>query len=592
MTKTAIRLAASVAFWWICSGAQVTYRASMNASGEQGDLGSFAPSISADGRFVAFSSYSHNLVPGDLWQLDVFLRDHPSGIIQRVSDSIGGGSGNGWSYSCCISADGAFVAFDSDATDLVLGDVNGWGDVFIWNRQSDLTEIISVNSAGRQGNSGSGGPVLSADGRYVAFVSVASNLVAGDVNGFGDVFLRDRLTGTTEIVSVSSAGVQADAGFPSVPCISGDGRYVGFASVASTLVGGDDNGVRDVFVRDRQSATTQVVSVSSLGVLGNGPSEGAAIALDGSVVAFHSLASNLVIGDTDGFHNVFIRDLQMGVTEMGSIAASGGAALGGRPSISSNGRLLAFETGQDIVPGDTNGQIDIFVRDRVSRTTERVSISSEGIQSNDLSIDCAISGDGRWVAFMSDASTLVPGDTNLVEDVFVHDRDYAVLISLCDPGDGGVITCPCANPPGGPDRGCDNSSATGGASLSAGGVAYLSMDSLEFTSNGERPTAFSLLLQGTATISSGLAYGQGVRCVGGSLKRLFTGNASGGSVTMPNFGAGEPTVSARSASKGDPIQPGQSRWYLVYYRDPNVLGGCPSGSTFNATQTGQVLWSL
>jgi len=155
-----------------------------------------------------------------------------------------------------------------------------------------------------------------------------------------------------------------------------------------------------------------------------------------------------------------------------------------------------------------------------------------------------------------------------------------------------VIACPCANPPGGAGRGCDNSSATGGAALSASGVAYLSSDSLVLTTSGERPTAFSIVLQGNTLLANGVVYGQGVRCVGGALKRLFSKNAVAGGITAPDFGAGDPSISARSAAKGDVIMAGQSRWYLVYYRDPVVLGGCPAGSTFNATQTGQVTWGL
>jgi hypothetical protein len=118
------------------------------------------------------------------------------------------------------------------------------------------------------------------------------------------------------------------------------------------------------------------------------------------------------------------------------------------------------------------------------------------------------------------------------------------------------------------------------------------MDSLVFTTFAEKPTALSIVLQGNALVSSAIVYGQGVRCLGGTLERLFTKTASSGSIVAPEFGAGDPTVSARSAARGDTIQPGQSRWYLVYYRDPTVLGGCPATSTFNATQTGQVSWQL
>jgi len=134
---------------------------------------------------------------------------------------------------------------------------------------------------------------------------------------------------------------------------------------------------------------------------------------------------------------------------------------------------------------------------------------------------------------------------------------------------------------------------TGGATLSATGIAYLSLDSLMFTTSEEPPTAFSIVMQGNGVTSSGVVYGQGIRCLGGTvIRRLFTKQAIAGAITAPDFSAGDPTVSARSAAKGDVIQAGQSRWYLVYYRDPNVLGGCPASSTFNATQTGRVDWSF
>jgi len=163
--------------------------------------------------------------------------------------------------------------------------------------------------------------------------------------------------------------------------------------------------------------------------------------------------------------------------------------------------------------------------------------------------------------------------------------------SLCDPGAGGVIACPCSNPPGGPGRGCDNSAATGGAILSATGAASLSMDSLVFHTVGEKPTALSILGQWSGSSSTGAVFGMGVRCASGTLERLYSKSASGGSITAPDFGAGDQGVSARSAARGDTILAGQDRFYLVYYRDPSVLGGCPANSTFNATQTGRVSWS-
>jgi hypothetical protein len=160
---------------------------------------------------------------------------------------------------------------------------------------------------------------------------------------------------------------------------------------------------------------------------------------------------------------------------------------------------------------------------------------------------------------------------------------------LCEPGVNGVHACPCANPPSSSPRGCDNSSATGGALLESAGVASIAADTLHFGTSGEKPTSLSVVLQGDAEISHGVVYGQGVRCVGGLLKRLYVKSASGGAITAP--GPGDPSVSARSAALGDPIAPGDDRWYLVYYRDPAVLGGCPPSSTFNTTQTQRVPWN-
>jgi len=163
------------------------------------------------------------------------------------------------------------------------------------------------------------------------------------------------------------------------------------------------------------------------------------------------------------------------------------------------------------------------------------------------------------------------------------------MTSYCSPGLAGVLACPCANPASGAGKGCDNSSTTGGASLSATGSASLLADTLVFTTAGEKPTATSIVLQGTATSATGVVFGQGIRCVAGSLKRLYVKNASGGSITAP--AGADPTVSARSSALGDPLSAGLTRYYAVYYRDPIVLGGCAAASTFNITQSGSVAWS-
>ena len=163
------------------------------------------------------------------------------------------------------------------------------------------------------------------------------------------------------------------------------------------------------------------------------------------------------------------------------------------------------------------------------------------------------------------------------------------MTSYCSPGLAGVLACPCANPASGADKGCDNSSSTGGAVLSATGSASLAADTVVFTTSGEKPTATSIVLQGTSTSATGVVFGQGIRCVAGSLKRLYVKNASGGSITAP--AGADPSVSARSSALGDPLTPGLTRYYAVYYRDPIVLGGCAAASTFNITQSGSIAWA-
>ena len=585
----------------VASGwAQVTERVSVGPNGVQGGLASELPYLSArtisdDGRYVAFLSPATNFVAGDTnaaW--DVFLRDRLTATTERISvDSAGmQGNANSGIYGISITPDGRFVAFESPANNLVSGDTNGARDIFLRDRLNGTTERVSVGSGGTQGNADSLNPSISPDGRYVAFMSDASNLVPGDTNGVSDIFVRDRRRGTTERVNLGVAGLQANL-FSDKPSISADGRYVAFMSMASNLVPGDTNAAADVFVRDRQTGTIERVSESSGGAQGDGGSAEASISRDGRYVAFSTKATNLVPPNTTGIDNVLLHDRQTGMTVGVSVDPGGKLVGGAQPSISADGRYVVFVsynyTGT-LGSGGTSGFYDIFVRDRLNGVTDRASTTTGGVLENGNSGAPSISTDGRYVAFSSYATNLVRGDTNTYGDVFIHDRNAAGFMSLCEPGVGIVGICPCSNPANGPGRGCDNSSSSGGASLAANGYAYLSIDSLVFTTNDEMPSATSLLLQGDAQIPTGLAFGQGVRCVGGTLKRLYVKAASAGSISAPDFSAGDPTVSIRSSLLGDPILPGQSRFYLVYYRDPIVLNGCPASSTFNVTQTGQVTW--
>jgi Tol biopolymer transport system component len=532
------------------------------------------------------------LVIGDtngMW--DVFVRDRRMATTELVSIATSGMPSNGFSglFGLRISPDGRFVAFESAASSLVTGDTNGARDIFLRDRLMGTTERVSLGWNGVQGNGNCFHLSLSADGRYVAFESLASNLVPGDTNAHNDIFLRDRVNGTTELVSVSVLGSPSN-GDSQDPSISGDGRYVGFTSVASDLVVGDTNGHADVFVRDRLNGATSRISLGwQSGAQGDGNSGWPSITADGRYVAFTSEATNLVLGDTNGNRDCFIRDLRTSTTELVSISIGGttGNGTSSAASISSDGRFVGFESNAtDLVPSVSSPEV--YIRDRQNQRTEVVSVATDGSLPNAYSSMCSLSADGRYAAFRSGATNLVPGDTNGQTDVFIHDRFATGFTSLCDPGVNNVIACPCGNAPATTNRGCDNSFSTGGATLSASGCSYLSIDSLSFSTSLEAPSATSILLEGTASVPNGLVFGQGVRCAGGALARMYVKTAVNGSITAPE--AGDPTVSSRSAQLGLPIRPGVPLFYLVYYRDPTVLGGCSAMSTFNATQTGSVSW--
>jgi Tol biopolymer transport system component len=351
-------------------------------------------------------------------------------ITTRVSVDSAGSEGDGLSSGPSMSADGRFVAFYSDATNLVAGDLNGARDVFVHDRQTGETTRVSVDSSGVEGNGLSSGPSISADGRFVTFYSDANNLVQGDANAVRDVFVHDRQTGVTTRVSVDSSGAEANAA-SSGPSISADGLFVAFYSDATNLVPGDGNAVRDAFVHNRQTGVTTRVSVDSSGAEGNALSSGPWISGDGQSVAFYSDATNLVSTDTNGVRDVFVHDLTGGRTTL--VSADSHEVIGndksGDPSISFDGRYVAFYSdATNLVSGDTNAVRDVFVHDRQTGFTGRVSVDSGGVQGDGASNGAAISGSGHDVAFYSDATNLVPGDLNSDEDVFVY-SSVALLLN-------------------------------------------------------------------------------------------------------------------------------------------------------------------
>lgn len=334
------------------------------------------------------------------------------------------------SVAPALSSDGQKVIFQSDATNLITGDNNGKSDIFLRDRQAGTTSLLSLDTGSGAADGDSSSPSVDDDASIVAFASRATDLVNGDNNGAADIFVVDRGTSTVTRVSVDTGGSDPD-GISAAPAVNGsDGRYVVFESSASDLVTGDTNGFKDIFLRDRTGGTTTHVSLSRTAGPSNGASFSPAINNDGSVIVFASDASDITAGDTNGSTDVFAYVVSSTTNSRVSVDTSGSDADGdsSSPSVSSDGRFVAFQSdATDLVSGDSNGKTDIFVRDRTAGTSERVSLSTAGSSPNGNSIAPVISADGRYVIFLSDATDLVSGDANNTAgdgsyDVFVYDR--------------------------------------------------------------------------------------------------------------------------------------------------------------------------
>jgi len=399
-----------------------TFRISVSGGGVQGNAGSSECAISDDGEYAAYVSSASNLVAGDTNGVaDAFRYDIDTGAVLRVSLTVSNLQANGSTSDVAINDDGDFIAFSSSATNLVIGDTNGVTDVFRREISNPSTTRISRHTNGAEGNGTSRSPSISASGQVVAFRSAATNLVSGDTNGVDDVFVRNVGAVTTVRASVSSSNAQGN-GASLGAAISADARYVAFQSSATDLVTNDTNGQSDVFRRDLQTGTTVRASLSTLEVQGNGASNAPSLG-DGTEVAFLSAATNLLIGDTNAAVDGFLRDVSATATAMLTVTSLEGNEDSYQPVISAGGRHVAFSSwASNLVTNDTNNTEDIFVFDRLTRTTARVSLSGTGAQGDSRSLEPEVSADGRYVAFQSFAANLVPGDTNGDLDIFVRDR--------------------------------------------------------------------------------------------------------------------------------------------------------------------------
>ena len=357
---------------------------------------------------------------------------------QRVSLRSNGSQANNHSDRPDISADGRYVAFASDATELVSGDDNGARDIFVHDRQTGITERVSLKSNGDEANFDSDGPTISDDGRYVAFYSFATNLHSNDTNGVADIFVHDRQTDETKLVNIVLGGRANDISYD--PDISGNGQYITFWSFASNLVGGDNNLAADVFRYDQFGQTMFRVSLDSNGVEGNGPSSHPSISQDGRYIAFQSDASNLASGDSGIYRDVFWHDMNTGQTQRGSVKDGGGEANGDSfdAAISANGRYVSFTSLANDITNDSNPQRDIFLRDTQNSTTSRISSVMGNVNIWETS---SISNNGRYISYRGRPSTNqpVPACDDVVCEIFVYDRDTgtAVRASVSSSGEKG-----------------------------------------------------------------------------------------------------------------------------------------------------------
>ena len=403
--------------------AGTTRRASLTSTGSP--VTCVMATISEDGRYVCFTSTGNVVPPNQSGWQDAYVRDLLMNSSSRISEALGGGRGNDVTSSVSLSANGQVASFASDATNMVAEDRNRAIDVFVRDLSSLENTLISNPNVSSHGNDDSLNASINSNGRFVAYTSEANNIVLGDNNEVADVFLHDSNTGLQTWVSLSSQGVVGN-GASRRPSISNDGRYIAFESASNNWVPGDTNNSPDIFVRDTLTGTTTLVSVSTNGLPGNGTSEMPAISASGRYVAFHSTAANLVVGDSNGYVDLFVRDLHLGITVLASVSTSGaqGHSSTATPAdFSDDGRFVAFcSWANNLVPNDTNLDRDVFVRDLILGTTIRANLGPNGEQAEGSSNDSSISSNGRFVAFSSNAYNFF-NDQSLLYDVFVRDLE-------------------------------------------------------------------------------------------------------------------------------------------------------------------------
>lgn len=412
----------------IATGSTESFRFVNQPPDTNPDGSSSAPSISADGSRIVFTSAASNLVDGDgNGRSDVFLFDTTDGSITPIS-----ADGSGVSDQPTISADGSTVLFASAAPNLVDDDTNQQTDVFVHDIATGVTTRASVSSDGTEANAAASPGDISADGTALTFSSAASNLVAGE-STFEQVYLHDVTTGETTAISLNAAGEAGANGNSSDSSISGDGTRIAFISAATDLVAdGSGQVTRNVYVRDITAGITTHVSINATGDQTDIRASGVMISADGNRVVYSSKSENLVADDTNEVRDVFLFDAATGSTNRISVV-DGSEANGGSsaPTISADGAVIGYtSTATNLVDDDTNKADDVFVFDSATGTTTRVSVDTDETEAKRTSSSAAMSADGRSIVFVSEAGNLVDDDTNRQADIFLRDINAQTTVRI------------------------------------------------------------------------------------------------------------------------------------------------------------------
>lgn len=533
---------------------------STTANATPGNAPSYSPVLSADGRYAVFQSFASNLVSGDTNNTaDIFVIDLNGGAISRVSTAADGTQANSHSSSAVISADGRTVVFSSAASNLVSGDTNGRYDIFVKDLQTGAITRASIAADGSEANGHCDAFSLSADGRFLAFTSDASNLVSGDTNGKSDVFLRDLQTGTVTRVSTAADGSESD-GYSGEASLSADGRFLAFSSDASNLVGDDISAPTGIFVKDLQTGVVTRVSVAADGTPGDSNSLTPTLSADGRTVAFYSEAANLVADDVNNSGDIFVTDLQTGITTLASVSSDGihGDTQSRNHALSADGRYVAFVSEFDFEHGLPGNTTAVFVKDLQTGSVTRIATEAESP---------TLSADGTHVGYYS---------VGHMEQSYLADFTAPLITSYTLVGGTGndVLV-------GGLGR--DTLSGGGGYDTLAGGKG----DDLYLVSNPEAVVVEDGT-SGTDTVQASISYGlaqnvekltlmgtSSIVGVGNKLDNVLTGNAAANTLDGKR---GDDTLSG--AGGADLLMGGDGNDVLDGGGDSDTLYGGAGADTF------------